>query len=253
MVHTCDKIFLFDLDGTLTEPKKCIKPEHWKFWIEFSKTHTLGLVGSSNINNILKQMNVTEEELTKIFPYIFSENGLDGRINGHPIPKQSLLKFIGEEKYQELVNFVFKIFSEIKLPKKRGCFVDLRSGMVNISPIGRDCTYEEREEFVEYDKKHNIRTTIVNRLREQFQNFGLDFVLGGQISIDIFPIGWDKRFCLNYLDGRFSTIYFFGDKTLPGGNDYGIYSDDRTIGHTVTGPIDTILQAQKIVNNLYLQ
>lgn len=37
---------------------------------------------------------------------------------------------------------------------------------------------------------------------------------GGQISIDIFPNGWDKTFCLQYLDG-FDKIYFFGDKTAP--------------------------------------
>lgn len=67
MVHTCEMIFLFDLDGTLTEPKKTIKPEHWKFWKEISKTHTLGLVGSSGINNILKQMNVSEEECKFVY------------------------------------------------------------------------------------------------------------------------------------------------------------------------------------------
>uniref|UniRef100_A0A0N4Z937 Phosphomannomutase n=1 Tax=Parastrongyloides trichosuri TaxID=131310 RepID=A0A0N4Z937_PARTI len=251
MVYTYDKIFLFDLDGTLTEPKRTIHPDHWEFWKELSKNHTLGLVGSSSINNIIKQMNVSEEELTSTFAYVFSENGLDGRINGLPIPKQSLLKFLGEEKYENLVNFVLKMFSEIKLPKKRSNFIDLRHGMVNISPIGRNCTYQDREEFMEYDKKHNIRNMIVNRLREEFQEYGLDYALGGQISIDIFPIGWDKRYCLNYLGNRFSQIYFFGDKTFPGGNDYGIYNDDRTIGHTVTGPIDTIVQVQKIVKSFY--
>ena len=31
----------------------------------------------------------------------------------------------------------------------------------------------------------------------------------------------------------------FGDKTFEGGNDYEIFSDERTIGHTVTSPDDT--------------
>ena len=35
---------------------------------------------------------------------------------------------------------------------------------------------------------------------------------GGQISIDCFPNGWDKTFCLQYLS-EFDTIHFFGDKT----------------------------------------
>lgn len=41
-------------------------------------------------------------------------------------------------------------------------------------------------------------------------------VLGGQISFDVFPDGWDKRYCLGIVanDG-YKTIYFFGDKTMP--------------------------------------
>ena len=38
--------------------------------------------------------------------------------------------------------------------------------------------------------------------------------LGGQISIDVFPQGWDKRYCLQYLKD-FKEIHFFGDKTMP--------------------------------------
>ena len=39
---------------------------------------------------------------------------------------------------------------------------------------------------------------------------------GGQISFDVFPEGWDKRYCLQYLkkDG-IKNIHFFGDKTSP--------------------------------------
>ena len=33
-----------------------------------------------------------------------------------------------------------------------------------------------------------------------------------------------------------------------GGNDYEIFADPRTIGHTVTGPDDTIAQLSKILN-----
>lgn len=39
-------------------------------------------------------------------------------------------------------------------------------------------------------------------------------ILGGQISFDVFPDGWDKRYCLKYLD-NYREIHFFGDKTAP--------------------------------------
>ena len=34
----------------------------------------------------------------------------------------------------------------------RGTFVEFRSGLINISPIGRNCSREERNEFEKYDK-----------------------------------------------------------------------------------------------------
>lgn len=39
-------------------------------------------------------------------------------------------------------------------------------------------------------------------------------VLGGLISFDIFPEGWDKRLCLELLDREgLDAIYFFGNET----------------------------------------
>jgi phosphomannomutase len=44
----------------------------------------------------------------------------------------------------------------------------------------------------------------------------------------------------------YTTIHFFGDKTFKGGNDYEIYNDPRTTGHSVTGPEDTASQLKKL-------
>ena len=41
-----------------------------------------------------------------------------------------------------------------------------------------------------------------------------DFIAGGQISFDVFPIGWDKTFCLRFVENEgYNEIHFFGDKT----------------------------------------
>jgi phosphomannomutase len=59
--------------------------------------------------------------------------------------------------------------------------------------------------------------------------------------------GWDKRFCLRYVENEgFKEIHFFGDRTFDGGNDQHIYEDARTIGHAVTCPEDTVLQLRKL-------
>jgi phosphomannomutase len=82
------------------------------------------------------------------------------------------------------------------------------------------------------------------------------YSIGGQISFDVFPDGWDKRFCLTHLENdvnlpggvKYDTIHFFGDKTMEGGNDYEIYSDPRTIGHSVKDPEDTLKQVKELFN-----
>ena len=34
--------------------------------------------------------------------------------------------------------------------------------------------------------------------------------------MDVFPNGWDKRYCLKYVEqDGFQNIYFIGDKTMP--------------------------------------
>ncbi len=82
------------------------------------------------------------------------------------------------------------------------------------------------------------------------------FSIGGQISFDVFPTGWDKTYCLQHLENdakqpggvTYTTIHFFGDKTFQGGNDYEIFSDKRTVGHSVNGPDDTIAQLKELFN-----
>ena len=92
------------------------------------------------------------------------------------------------------------------------------------------------------DSERNIRKTFVEALNKEFPNIGLHFAIGGQISIDAFPHGWDKRYCLQYVEKRFEKIYFYGDRTSEGGNDYHIYADERTDGRSVTNPEDTMRQ-----------
>ena len=120
--------------------------------------------------------------------------------------------------------------------------------MINVSPIGRNASTEERNEFERYDKEHQIRAKFVEALKKEFPDYGLTFSIGGQISFDVFPAGWDKTYCLQHVEkDGFKEIHFFGDKTMVGGNDYEIFVDERTIGHSVQSPDDTV----KILTELF--
>jgi hypothetical protein len=42
----------------------------------------------------------------------------------------------------------------------RGTFIEFRNGMINVSPIGRNCSYSEREEFEKYDLVCHVRAPV---------------------------------------------------------------------------------------------
>ena len=198
---------------------------------------TVGVVGGSDFP---KQKEQLGDHVTGDYDYAFSENGLTAYKEGELIGQQSIAEKLGEENLQRLLNWTLGYLSKISLPVKRGTFIEFRKGMLNISPIGRNCSKAERNDFEAYDKIHNIRPAMVEAMQKEFADLDLTFSIGGQISFDVFPKGWDKTFCLNFIpEGTFDEIHFFGDKTYKGGNDFEIFSDPRTIGHTVTSPDDT--------------
>ena len=140
--------------------------------------------------------------------------------------------------------------SKLELPCKRGTFIEFRSGMINVCPVGRSCTQAEREEFNKYDKQHQVREKFVKALENEFPDLQMKYSIGGQISFDCFPIGWDKTFCLQYVEKEFSDIFFYGDKTYDGGNDYEIFNDSRVKGRTTLGPDDTIELVSQDLENI---
>lgn len=85
--------------------------------------------------------------VSTLFDFCFAENGLTGIRFGKELPSNSFINYIGEERYQKLVNFCLKYIADVELPRKRGTFVEYRNGMVNISPIGRSASQDERNEF----------------------------------------------------------------------------------------------------------
>ncbi|GLT60678.1 hypothetical protein SLA2020_334340 [Shorea laevis] len=235
-------IALFDVDGTLTAPRKVAAPQMLEFMRQLCKVVTVGVVGGSDLTKISEQLGKT---VIADYDFVFSENGLVAHQDGKLIGTQSLKSFLGEEKLKEFINFTLHYIADLDIPIKRGTFIEFRSGMLNVSPIGRNCSQEERDEFEKYDKIHNIRPKMVSVLRETFAHLNLTFSIGGQISFDVFPQGWDKTYCLRYLDD-FQEIHFFGDKTYKGGNDHEIYESERTVGHTVTSPEDTMEQGKAL-------
>lgn len=233
-------LLLFDVDGTLTAPRSNVEPEFEDFLYNQVKPRaTIGIVGGSDLEKMFEQLN--GRKILDQFDFIFPENGLVQIEKGKEMGKQNIIQHLGEDTIQRFINFVLRYLSELKLPFKRGTFLEFRNGMMNICPVGRQCSREERNLFNAYDQEHQVRRKMIEVLKNEFSEVDLTYSIGGQISFDVFPNGWDKTYSLRYIEAnyKFKEIHFFGDKTEPGGNDYEIFIDPRTISHKVESPHDT--------------
>lgn len=233
-----DTVVLFDVDGTLTPARLEVSDEMRELLAELRKKVVIGFVGGSDL---AKQKEQLGDNVIDMFDFAFSENGLTAYKQGKQLASQSFINWIGNEKYNKLIKFVLRYLSDLDLPVRRGTFVEFRNGMINISPVGRNASTQERNDYEKFDLEHGIRKNFVEALKKEFPDYGLTYSIGGQISFDVFPTGWDKTYCLQHIEGEnFKNIHFFGDKSYKGGNDYEIYEDPRTIGHAVNSPADTM-------------
>ncbi|KAF9477763.1 phosphomannomutase [Pholiota conissans] len=244
------KLCLFDVDGTLSLARQSASSEMIETLRALRKKMVIGFVGGSDFVKIAEQLQPAGVNVLDEWDYAFSENGLTAYKLGKQLPSESFIGFLGEERYKPLVNFILHYIADLDIPIKRGTFVEFRKGMVNVSPLGRNATIQERIEFEQLDLKNGYRAGLVNALKEKFPDYPLTYAIGGQISFDIYPNGWDKTFALGRVaDEEFEEIHFFGDKTYKGGNDYEIYSDPRTIGHSVKNPGETL----QLLKDLFLK
>lgn len=95
------------------------------------------------------------------YDYVFSENGLVAHKGGEQIAVQSLRKHLGEDKLKKFINYVLHYLADLDIPVKRGTFIEFRNGMLNVSPIGRNCSQEERDAFEVYDKQAGVRCVLL--------------------------------------------------------------------------------------------
>ena len=220
---------LFDVDGTLTEPRKLVSPETVAFLAALREKIAIGVVGGSDLLKQKEQLG----DSPAMFDWCFAENGLWAAKDGAVIGETSFKDHLGEEKLKKLINWILRYFADLDIPVKRGTFIEFRQGMLNVSPIGRNCSREERNDFEKFDLEHKVgprrppctlrpaalrarsepaalraratprlaqvRETMVAKLKQEFADYKLTYSIGGQISFDLFPQGWDKTYCLRYL------------------------------------------------------
>lgn len=207
-------IYVFDMDGTLTPARKMMTDEFKQEFLPWLKTHTAFIATGSDYTKVGEQL---PQEVINEFDGIYASMG-------NTLYQKGQLVYKKEIEYDENLLKDLECFRKnTKYPNKLfGNYIEKRTGMINFSVIGRECTYEEREKYTAWDKENMERLSIQKILSEKYPQY--EFECGGNISLDIIPKGCGKGQIAHHLRNEYpdEKIIFMGDRTYEGGNDYAL-------------------------------
>ena len=215
------KVFIFDIDGTLTPSRQAMTKPFQEFFEKWIKTNPFYLVTGSDLSKVHEQMNFLDIEAQGIFTCCGNDMWIP---DPHTVNTSANLEY--SNKFKLPKNLIKYLELELRyspyLPRC-GNHIENRGAMVNFSVVGRDCSLENRLDYFKYDSKMGERKRIAGAIKRQFPK--LDAALGGQISIDITPKGYNKSQILEHIKNRNivtskDEYIFIGDRTMEGGNDY---------------------------------
>tara|TARA_B100001250_G_C19772902_1_gene778076 strand:- start:14 stop:844 length:831 start_codon:yes stop_codon:yes gene_type:complete len=215
-----NKIYIFDVDGTLTPSRQKMTEKFARFFDEWTSKNTYYLVTGSDLAKTQEQVPTAYiERANGIFTCCGNQLWREGNTKQWPID----LKLIYENKFNPPNNLLTYLGEQLRMtdyPVKAGNHIEDRGTLLNFSVVGRDCTLVQRKDYHEYDKVMDERKGIAKYIRENWSD--IDAVIGGQISIDIYPKGNDKSQILEHIEKENpkGEIIFIGDGIENGGNDY---------------------------------
>ena len=205
-----EKIYAFDVDGTLTYPRQRIDPQFNQLFLNFAHRNLVYLVTGSDRSKILEQLpEQTINACYGMFTCSAAELWAGSRLiyrKEHEFPRG-------------LIQAAEHLIDTSPYDHRCGKHIEHRSGMLNITTVGRKATTEQRKRYHAWDQENHERKEFIRVLQSQYPEY--EFSAGGEISVDIVPFGWTKAVAKTEIEQRHfeCSITFFGDRMAKGGND----------------------------------
>ena len=190
---------IFDVDGTITLPRKSIEQQYIPIFEKFCRNNKVILISGSTCDMIRQQIPDSILSLSKLYGCSGIE-GLSFDIDSS-INDEKLIKRL--EAHLQL-----SIFDQ-----KAGNHIEHRKGMINFSIVGRNASDSQRKLYSEFDQEYQERISIVNDLSNKFPQY--EFRIGGEISIDISKKGINKSIIMKEIPLG-ETVTFYGNQTKDG-------------------------------------
>jgi len=237
------KRYLIDIDGTLTPSRQSMLPTFANFFKRWAEKNRFYLVTGSDFEKVQEQIPQDILDLAQgIFCCMGNELLEDG---GNKLIYRNTFE-LPEGLVETLHSFLQS--SQYSLPWRTEPHIETRVGMINFSICGRGCNLAARNRYAAYDGATGERERIRDILTNQFPE--LDIVIGGQISLDIFPRGSDKSQSVHYLlQQSYDQIVFIGDRCGPGGNDHAACKTIEKLGCGVHFNVGSWVETRAILNS----
>ena len=255
-----DTLVMFDVDGTLTEPREPIRGPMIATLRELCLHCEVGLVTGSGLEYLKEQLwPAFNDYIIRQNCHLLPCNGTEYLVPGNEVAltfetvsSNSMIKEVGTQSFNKLMQSLCvlhaQLIQEYSIPLA-GHFIQNRQSTINWCPIGRNADREQRAKFVELDNKIGLRRQYLSLLNQVIRENKLQITakLGGDTSFDIYPVGWDKTYALQHFDPEQWDFWFIGDRCYPAGNDYELFEllKDKERAFETSGPEETI----EIINN----
>ena len=87
---------------------------------ELRRNVAIGTVGGSDLAKQQEQLGAAGQPVQGLFDFCFAENGLTAFKSGEPLASHSFIKWLGEDKYKTLVNFILPLHRRPGHPRQEG-------------------------------------------------------------------------------------------------------------------------------------
>lgn len=201
------KLYIFDVDGTLTPSRGKMDPKFSAYFEQFATHNNVYMITGSD----------REKTIEQVGEVIYNLCGRVYNCSGNHVFEQDKEVYKTEWKLPDGAAFwLLDKLDNSKFYRKTGRHLEERPGMVNFSIVGRNCNFEERAMYKQWDEHKNERRIIAEEFNSRFPD--IEALVAGETGLDIFPRGSNKGQIWD--DIKMFDVHFFGDKMDEGGNDY---------------------------------
>ena len=214
------KLIAMDLDGTLTQHKEKLCPEHKEILDALQKKYKLLMVGAGQARRIFDQMNHYPID-------IIGNYGLQyARYNENTCDIDILRDESFSVNREEIENKVTYFRQKYGFTEFRGDNVEYHiSGCITFPILGTKAIQEDKLSF---DPDRKKRRAFYGEVVEAFSDYNV--FVGGSSSFDMAPKPYNKYYALDLYcrENGYShdEVVYIGDDYGQGGNDESVYLSD---------------------------